>query len=98
MRGVPPPTARPPRLRAGRTWRGVGGFVQEVAVARIYDGVRARTPREVGTALGKKIGALAGRRLPRPPAGRWRRAQRLAPPGDAERGRVWEPVSTAARA
>jgi hypothetical protein len=33
--------------------------VQEVANARIYDGVHYRTSTEVGTAMGKQIGALA---------------------------------------
>jgi hypothetical protein len=32
---------------------------QQVANARIYDGVHYRTSTEVGTAMGKQVGALA---------------------------------------
>ena len=46
------------RRRRGRGRR-VGEFVQEVAVARIYDGVHYRNSTEVGTAMGKKVGELA---------------------------------------
>ena len=42
-----------------RTWTSVSDFVQEVAVARIYDGVHYRNSTEVGSAMGKKIGELA---------------------------------------
>src|SRR5688572_12364531 len=48
-----------------RTWVKVGDFVQEVAIARIYDGVHYRTSTEVGTAMGKKIGTLAAQKLPK---------------------------------
>jgi hypothetical protein len=48
-----------------RTWVKVGDFVQEVAVARIYDGVHYRNSSEVGTAMGQKIGALAAQKLPK---------------------------------
>jgi len=44
----------------------VGDFVQEVAVARIYDGVHYRNSTEVGTAMGKKIGELAVKSFARP--------------------------------
>jgi hypothetical protein len=50
---------------AVRTWTSVGDFVQEVALARIYDGVHYRNSSEVGTAMGKRIGELAARSLPR---------------------------------
>ena len=50
---------------AVRTWTSVGDFVQEVAVARIYDGVHYRNSSEVGTAMGKAIGELAAKRLPK---------------------------------
>jgi hypothetical protein len=50
---------------AVRTWTSVGDFVQEVALARIYDGVHYRNSTEVGTAMGKRIGELAARSLPR---------------------------------
>ena len=48
-----------------RTWTSVGDFVQEVAVARIYDGVHYRNSTEVGAAMGKKVGELAARSLPK---------------------------------
>jgi hypothetical protein len=41
---------------AVRSWTTVADFVEEVASARIYDGVHYRTSTEVGTALGKKVG------------------------------------------
>jgi hypothetical protein len=44
---------------AMRTWTTPDAFMQEVAVARIYDGVHYRFSTEVGTAMGKKIGELA---------------------------------------
>jgi len=43
-----------------RAWTKIDDFVQEVADARIYDGVHYRTSTEVGTAMGRKIGELAG--------------------------------------
>ncbi|MET1082422.1 MAG: vanadium-dependent haloperoxidase, partial [Burkholderiales bacterium] len=50
---------------AVRTWNSVPDFWQEVAVARIYDGVHYRYSTEVGTAMGKKVGALAAQKIPR---------------------------------
>ena len=50
---------------AVRTWVSVDDFVHEVAVARIYDGVHYRNSTEVGTAMGKKIGALAVKSVPK---------------------------------
>jgi hypothetical protein len=52
---------------AVRTWSTVGDFVQEVAVARIYDGVHYRYSTEVGTAMGQKVGELAVKSLPKSP-------------------------------
>ena len=51
---------------AVRTWKSVGDFVQEVAVARIYDGVHYRNSTEVGTAMGRQIGELAVKSFPKP--------------------------------
>jgi hypothetical protein len=51
---------------AGRAWTSVTEFVQEVAVARIYDGVHYRNSTEVGAAMGRKIGELAVKSFPRP--------------------------------
>jgi len=63
-------SASPAAAGAVRTWTSVDDFVQEVAVARIYDGVHYRNSSEVGTAMGKKIGELAARSLPRSISGR----------------------------
>jgi len=58
-------SASPTAGGAVRTWSTVDDFVQEVAVARIYDGVHYRYSTEVGTAMGKKVGDLTARRIPR---------------------------------
>jgi hypothetical protein len=50
---------------AVRTWTTVNDFVQEVAVGRIYDGVHYRNSTEVGTAMGRKVGELAAKTLPK---------------------------------
>ena len=42
-----------------RSWKSTEEFIQEVSDARIYDGVHYRNSAEVGTAMGRKIGALA---------------------------------------
>jgi len=55
----------PTSAGAVRTWTSVSDFVQEVAVARIYDGVHYRNSTEVGTAMGKRIGEFAVRSFPR---------------------------------
>ena len=44
---------------SSRKWAKIEEFVQEVSTARIYDGVHFRNSTEVGTALGKQVGALA---------------------------------------
>ena len=49
-----------------RSWAKIDDFVLEVANARIYDGVHYRTSTEVGTAMGKKIGALTAANALRP--------------------------------
>jgi hypothetical protein len=46
-------------LGAARSWTNLDTFIQEVANARIYDGVHYRNSTEVGTAMGKDVGALA---------------------------------------
>jgi hypothetical protein len=50
-----------------RSWTTFEAFKQEVANARIYDGVHFRNSTEVGTAMGKKIGELAAAKSLRPP-------------------------------
>jgi hypothetical protein len=66
----PSPTLSSASSTAGeavRTWSSVGDFTREVALARIYDGVHYRNSTEVGRAMGKQIGELAVRTLPRAP-------------------------------
>ena len=46
-------------MGAARSWTTIDAFIQEVANARIYDGVHYRNSTEVGTAMGKDVGALA---------------------------------------
>jgi hypothetical protein len=48
---------------SARKWVKIDEFVQEVSNARIYDGVHFRNSTEVGTAMGKQIGALAIRKF-----------------------------------
>jgi hypothetical protein len=50
---------------AVRTWTTVDDFVKEVAVARIYDGVHYRYSTEVGSDMGKKIGELVVKSVPK---------------------------------
>ena len=50
---------------AVRTWASPAEFAREVAQARIYDGVHYRTSTEVGSAMGKKIGELAVKSIPK---------------------------------
>src|SRR5688572_23223828 len=64
----PAPTLSASSYTAGgatRTWVKVGDWMQEVSVARIYDGVHYRNSTVVGTAMGQKIGALAAQKLPK---------------------------------
>ena len=51
---------------AARSWAAIDDFMQEVAEARICDGVHYRTSTEVGTAMGKQIGGLAAATYLRP--------------------------------
>lgn len=65
----PTPTLRTTSTTAPgmvRSWTKVSDFVQEVAQARIYDGVHYRTSTEVGTAMGQQIGALAASKYLQP--------------------------------
>lgn len=52
---------------ASRSWATIDDFIQEVANARIYDGVHYRTSTEVGTTMGKRVGELAVAKYFRPP-------------------------------
>jgi hypothetical protein len=49
-----------------RSWTTIEAFLQEVANARIYDGVHYRTSTEVGTAMGRKIGEWVAAKALRP--------------------------------
>ena len=64
----PTPTLSSASSTAGgavRTWTSVDAFTNEVAQARIYDGVHYRTSTEVGSAMGKKIGELTAKSVPK---------------------------------
>jgi len=50
---------------AVRTWASVDEFTREVALARIYDGVHYRNSTEVGSTMGRQIGELAVKRIPK---------------------------------
>ena len=47
-------------------WTSVADFMEEVKMARIYDGVHYRNSGNVGTALGMKVGALVMEKFARP--------------------------------
>ncbi len=66
--GPPPRLTSKSPLTPGleRSWARVEDFVQEVSNARIYDGVHYRNSTAVGSAMGKKIGALAVAKCLRP--------------------------------
>jgi hypothetical protein len=65
--GLSPPLSSSSSTAGGavRTWQSVGDFTREVALARIYDGVHYRNSTEVGSAMGRQIGELAVRTVPR---------------------------------
>lgn len=56
-------TTSPTAPGVTRSWTTFEAFIQEVANARIYDGVHYRTSTEVGTTMGRKIGTMAAERL-----------------------------------
>lgn len=60
-------TTSPTAKGATRSWTKVDDFVQEVANARIYDGVHYRNSTNVGTAMGKQVGELAAGKYLRQP-------------------------------
>ncbi|WP_128000663.1 vanadium-dependent haloperoxidase [Piscinibacter defluvii] len=55
-------TSSPTAQGATRRWTSVDDFVNEVSVSRIYGGIHYRFSTEVGTAMGKQVGALAAQR------------------------------------
>ena len=52
-------TTSPTAKGAMRSWTTLEDFVQEVGSGRIYDGVHYRNSTEVGSAMGRQVGALA---------------------------------------
>ena len=59
-------TVSPTAQGVVRSWKSIDDFVLEVANAGIHDGVHYRNSTEVGTAMGRKIGALAAANALRP--------------------------------
>jgi hypothetical protein len=55
-------TASPSAKGAVRRWSRVEDMMQEVAEARIYEGIHYRVSTEAGLAMGRKVGALAAQR------------------------------------
>jgi hypothetical protein len=53
-------------MGTARSWTNLDTFIQDVANARIYDGVHYRNSTEVGTAMGEDVGALAVAKYLRP--------------------------------
>jgi hypothetical protein len=60
-------TTSPTANGAARRWTTIEDFMQEVANARIYDGVHYRNSTEVGTSMGKQVGTLAAAKFLWPP-------------------------------
>ena len=56
-------TASPAAKGAVRRYTDLGAFAQEVANARIWEGVHYRFSTEAGTEIGRKVGTLAVRRF-----------------------------------
>jgi len=62
LAGAPAPvlaTSSPTANGATRRWTRVADFVREVGDARVYEGIHYRTSTDVGTAMGRQVGALA---------------------------------------
>jgi hypothetical protein len=60
-------TTSPTAKGAARSWSKIDDFIQEVANARVWDGVHYRNSTEVGTAMGRQIGAMVAAKLLGPP-------------------------------
>jgi hypothetical protein len=58
-------TSSPTAGGASRSWTSFEDFIREVAEARICDGVHYRTSTEVGTAMGRKVGAWVATAFPK---------------------------------
>jgi hypothetical protein len=57
-------TTSPTLKGVTRQWTSIDAFMQEVADARIYEGIHFRHSTQVGLEMGRKIGALAASRYP----------------------------------
>ncbi|MBL0419059.1 vanadium-dependent haloperoxidase [Ramlibacter sp. AW1] len=70
-RGSLPELATSSPSAGGRTrrWPSVDAFMQEVADARVWEGIHYRTSTEVGLAMGRRIGALATGQVAQSPLG-----------------------------
>jgi hypothetical protein len=55
-------TSSPSAKGAVRRWSRIEDMMQEVADARIYEGIHYRVSTEAGLAMGRKVGALAAQR------------------------------------
>jgi hypothetical protein len=73
-------TSSPTANGATRRWKSVAAFAQEVADARVWEGIHYRTSTDVGLQMGRQIGALAATRVARAP-GAASVPQALAPRG-----------------
>ncbi len=56
-------TSSPSANGATRRWTSADAFMQEVADARIWEGIHYRTSTDVGLTMGKQIGALAATKV-----------------------------------
>jgi hypothetical protein len=56
-------TTSPTAQGAARSWTKIEDFTREVSNARVWDGVHYRNSTEVGSAMGREIGALAAAKL-----------------------------------
>ncbi|HSV83843.1 MAG TPA: vanadium-dependent haloperoxidase, partial [Ramlibacter sp.] len=61
-------TSSPTANGATRRWKTPDAFMQEVAEARVWEGIHFRTSTEVGLTMGRRIGALAAARVAQAPA------------------------------
>lgn len=60
-------TSSPTANGATRRWSNVEAFMQEVANARVWEGIHYRTSTDVGLAMGRQVGALAAARVAQAP-------------------------------
>lgn len=61
-------TSSPTANGATRRWTSADAFMQEVAHARVWEGIHYRTSTDVGLSMGKQIGALAATQVAQSPA------------------------------